>query len=406
MKSEQVWNEYMKSKVFSPETLRKYEMQKKQWCARFTEMPTVAFEINEFITTLSLKDITLYKRIATYKAIYRYLELNYDFPPVYKKIMKVKVNPEKRRYFTDEEVGRIIQAAHEGQERLLILTLYGSDCRIGELGQHKESGGRTYPGLRTDMIFLDQYRTPENDRSSITVRGKTGTIEHHLDYEVSEALIQLGNSNPNGQVFVSAKHPEGMTSKALQENVRNIIARAGITGKKLGPHTLRHSATTAIVKATKGNLLITQSVLGDKAIKNVQTYIHDYQDDLKHSVSTLKLLGHELTKNHQQKPVQPLMITEAGETEESTALVITNSTPESIEQVEAVPDMSLNLFPDIPEDISEIRPRTKRNVLEAMKEAFRYYSLHAPLNNNTGLLSQWMKSATSRVKDNSVPNQR
>jgi integrase len=374
MKSAEAWDIFMKSKQYSPETLRKYQYLKGHWCNHFPEMPTIAFEINEYLLSLNVKDITMKKRRDIFKAMYTYLNVQLDFPnDFFKKVMNPKVQRNPRRYFSPQELFSIINSAKEGMEKVLIFLLIDSPCRIGELGQHKQKGNKTYPGLRIEML------NPHT--RTMHVEGKTGAHENRLKPSICEALMQL--SAPNGQVFTSIKHPEGMTTKALQECVRNIIARAGITGIKLGPHTLRHSAASLASQETGGNLLAIKALLQDSENKNAQIYIHDVEDNLKQTISPLEIL-------QSKAPITPMQANLLPENaSSSTALVPYGETP--VEYVEAVPDLSEELFPMIPDNLVPTHPYLKAKDLQAIREACVHFARTAPLNNTVGNLSQLMK---------------
>jgi hypothetical protein len=203
-----------------------------------------------------------------------------------------------------------------------------------------------------------------------------------------EACNQI--AAPNGQVFTSAKHPEGMTTKALQELVRRIIARTGITGNKLGAHTIRHSSASMVIKETGGNREAVKSIIQDTSNRSAETYIHDYEDGLKDSISPLDILA----KHTKQNTENNQLLLESSN-ENSTALVPVN---QSDEPIEGEIDLSEELFPRIPQDIKTIRPRITKIDLDSMREAFVYFSRHAPLNSITGHLSQMLKTMTRSYK--------
>jgi hypothetical protein len=119
-------------------------------------------------------------------------------------------------------------------------------------------------------------------------------------------------------------------------------------------------------------------------------YIHDAQDELKHQLSPLAMLGEEFIK---PRPNIQVKLLPMDNTEPSTALVPINSPVEEIEHVEAVPDLSEELFPEIPEGVRTraLHPTLTYKRLMALRKACVFYAQNAPLDGLTGELSQMFK---------------
>ena len=125
-----------------------------------------------------------------------------------------------------DEVVKVIQSCKTEREKLLVLCLIDSTCRIGELA-----------GLRCDKVGM----------SWIDVLGKTGERRYRLDAVLCRELL----SYSVGRDYVFANiDGSRLTSKALGIAVRRVVIRAGLVGVKLGPHTLRHSMASLVARET------------------------------------------------------------------------------------------------------------------------------------------------------------
>jgi hypothetical protein len=172
--------------------------------------------------------------------------------------------------------------------------------------------------------------------------------------------------------------------------MRELVIRAGITGNKLGPHSFRHSAASLIAKKT-GSVLSVMSLLQQTETKSAMVYIHDAQDELKHQISPLEILGEQII-GKPREAIQPKMLV-SDNSEKSTALVPFNPDEIPVEKVEGIIDLSEELFPEIPEEIKDrpLHPTLTHKRLIALRKACVYYAKHAPLDGLTRQLSQIFK---------------
>ena len=105
-----------------------------------------------------------------------------------------------------------------------------------------------------------------------------------------------------------------------------------MTGKKLGPHTLRHSGASSIAKATKSTM-VAQEKLQHADYRTSQLYIHDAEEATVGGVSVLDMVN-----------VQPV---------ETLALV-----PVIEEHVDVTVDLTDQMFDNIPDGV-KVRPFVK-----------------------------------------------
>jgi integrase/recombinase XerD len=382
MKTLEAWKMYQDSKPLSPYTISNMSDTFIKLSTQYPELPISAFEINLFLTSLSKPPYvqaptTIHMHRRHIVSLLKFLIQQLDYPDYIKKITIIKVPKQKRRYFSPEQLAIIYQACKTPLEKALYLTFLDSPCREGELGAHPTKNG-CYPGLRVEMIT----------HNTLEVEGKTGHSSYRLHPDIHDMLLSI--AAPNGQVFTTAASPNGMSSKAIQCMMRELVIRAGITGNKLGPHSFRHSAASLIAKKT-GSVLSVMSLLQQTETKSAMVYIHDAQDELKHQISPLEILGEQIIGKPKDS-IQSKMIV-SDNTENSIALVPFNSSEAPVEKVEGIIDLSEELFPEIPEGVQTrpLHPTLTHKRLTAMRKAFVYYAKHAPLDGLTGELSQIFK---------------
>ena len=153
-----------------------------------------------------------------------------------KKSMKNMDHKLPEELLTEDDVLKLVDAAMNPRDKTLILVLYETGCRIGEL-----------LSLQMRNVSFDQYG------AALRVTGKTGDRRVRI-ISSAPALASWLNSHPR------AKEPEAwlwlqyknhkITDKCLRHGtiyatLKKIAKRAGIQ-KKIYPHLFRHSRATSL----------------------------------------------------------------------------------------------------------------------------------------------------------------
>ncbi len=135
--------------------------------------------------------------------------------------------------FTEEDVGKLIEAAKNPRDRALISLLFDSGCRIGEVGD-----------LRKKDIIFDDYG------AVALVNGKTGARRVRLMFSMS-AIAEWMDYHPykndeNAYLFVNLKGSnkgKQIQYDALDKILKGVAERAGLK-KRAHLHLFRHSRAT------------------------------------------------------------------------------------------------------------------------------------------------------------------
>jgi len=338
LKTLEVLEKVSRGKRVRPNTLRHYR-ESLTSLAKFSEdWPTNGSVINEWLSSLDhYGDSTIRLRFDYVNSAGKYVKKAFRIGNPCDEAERPKVSKKRRRYFTPDEIYKILGSCRFAYDRELILTLIDSTCRIGEL-----------VGLRGRDIG-DGF---------IRVSGKTGERKYRLDLRICNALRALAG-NDDGLVFKSSSG-QTLNSDSLTSRARRIIVRAGLTGAKLGPHTLRHSGASLVAKKT-GSALAVKALLQHDDIDTSMLYIHDVEDEIQQSVSPLDLVVQGLSDSLMEHSVQGVF---SSSTSSSTALVPADDGARAVDN-----DMIEEMFPLI-EDGAKVRPLLKTDDLRLLRMAF------------------------------------
>jgi site-specific recombinase XerD len=169
----------------------------------------------------------------TLKKFYRWLRGTQEDP---EEVRWIKTNVKNNNHLlpeeilTKEEVLRLADATDNPRDRALILTLYESGCRIGELLT-----------LRLKNVQFDEHG------ACLIVNGKTGMRRVRVIAASSALATWVRNhpfkDNPNSPLWVNigtTSKNEPMKYPAIQKLMRKLEKKSAIK-KRLYPHMFRHS---------------------------------------------------------------------------------------------------------------------------------------------------------------------
>lgn len=143
-------------------------------------------------------------------------------------------------------------------------------------------------GLRiSELCALDRYI--DLDKGEVTVRGKGDKLR--IVFIADRAKRAIKNyldmrSDADEALFISltkAKNPKivgRIIPRAIQRVVEYYGRKAGIVGKKLTPHTLRHMFATDLL-SNGADIRAVQELLGHSNISTTQVYTHITNKELK-----------------------------------------------------------------------------------------------------------------------------
>jgi site-specific recombinase XerD len=154
------------------------------------------------------------------------------------------------------EVSRLLRAPRNLKHRAILSLLYSSGLRVGEVVR-----------LRPEDV--------EEDRGTLRVRGGKGRKDRQtlLAHRAVEAVRAYRGAYPCEEwLFPGARPDRPLSMRSVQRIVARAARRAGL-GKRVIPHTLRHSFATHLLEAGT-NLRIIQELLGHQSTRTTQRYTH------------------------------------------------------------------------------------------------------------------------------------
>lgn len=185
---------------------------------------------------------------------------------------KVELGKQEQREVTflePEELNRLLNAPDgDGldslRDRALLTTLFSTGMRVSELCS-----------LDRDKIDLN--------RGEVTVRGKGSKLRLvFLSDDARNALNQYLNKRGDVDEALFARIPRGkltsaetlrLTPRSIQRIVEKYSIKAGIAGKNVSCHTLRHSYATDLLR-NGADIRSVQAMLGHSSITTTQIYTH------------------------------------------------------------------------------------------------------------------------------------
>ena len=184
-------------------------------------------------------------------------------PNLLRGIEKPKVGKTGKRIFTDDEVFKLVKAATDPLDRALILFLFDTGVRIGEVHDMKVS----------DI----------ND-GRVQVKGKSGSRGVSISPAMEQMLRDIANEN--GDIWWDERGPLGLGQ--LSYRFTRTVKAAGLTGKKLGPHTARHTFATEWARMQGGTFQLKKQ-LGHADISTTEEYEHLVDGDVSAAHKTAAL---------------------------------------------------------------------------------------------------------------------
>lgn len=258
----------------SKRTIEGYHGKLGAFTKAFPALPLLPDEIAHFLGQLNVDPLTRWDYRKHIIALYHFLEKRQIIPIVSILFPRVKVPRKVRRVLSSEEMQSLFAAAKDFQERVILTLLIDSKIRATELCT-----------LTRENIFPDY----------IVVAGKTGQRPVPINRETYDMLTNLAS---DGLLFKVEGRP--MKREYLRHQVQDIMHRAGLDGKKLGPHILRHSAAVQHIMHG-GDLLSLKEELGHATTRMTEGYAQLAFPQVKQKHTEVNVLGH-ITPKDQEIP--------------------------------------------------------------------------------------------------------
>ena len=253
-----------KAQGVSELTVKDYYSLFKPFVFKYQALPLTVEPIEEFLASLQvgLERRWTYRRALV--ALYHFLEQRKKIPKDLVIIPPVKRPRKVRRVLTEEELRGLFPQAQDFQEKAILTLLIDSKVRASEL-----------VSLDREKVYPDH----------IIVTGKTGEREVPINPETYATLVQLAASGP-----LFRTNGKRMRRDYLRVVINRLMKRAGLEGKKLGPHLLRHSSSVQHMMFG-GDLMSLKEELGHTQVSTTQIYAELSSSQVKEVHQKVNVLG-------------------------------------------------------------------------------------------------------------------
>lgn len=224
-----------------------------------------------------LKKVTQNYHIIAIRAFLKYLSKR-EIPSVSPEKIELGKQEDRQIDFLDgPELDRILnspQGTHltDLRDKAILETLFSTGLRVSELcSLDKEridlNGGElsvSGKGSKIRLVFLS-----DDARKA---------LHHYIQkrIDIDPALFIRIPKNESFEKFENLR----LTPRSIQRIIRKHSILAGIVGKKVTPHTLRHSLATDLLR-NGADLRSVQTILGHSSVTTTQIYTHVTDSQLK-----------------------------------------------------------------------------------------------------------------------------
>ena len=217
-----------------------------------------------------LKKITQNYHIIAIRSFLRYLSKREIKSVSPEKIELGKQEDRHIDFLETNELARLLSSPKSDslpdlRDKAILETLFSTGLRVSELCS-----------LETDKVDLN--------RGEISIKGKGSKIRLVFLSDDAKKTIQVylkKRSDTDAALFIRIpknqafnKHENlGLTPRSVQRIIKKHATRAGIVGKKVSPHSLRHSMATDLLR-NGADIRSVQAILGHSSVTTTQIYTH------------------------------------------------------------------------------------------------------------------------------------
>jgi site-specific recombinase XerD len=217
-----------------------------------------------------LKKITQNYHVIAIRAFLKYLAKRDIEAVAAEKVELGKQEEREVTFLEPQELERFLKSPEGAdlsslRDRAILETLFSTGLRVSELCS-----------LNRDSIDLK--------RGEFSVKGKGSKIRVvFLSDTAKAALASYGEKRADADQALFIRVPKGetfekfdelrLTPRSVQRIIRHYAIKSGIVGKKITPHTLRHSFATDLLR-NGADIRSVQALLGHSSVTTTQIYTH------------------------------------------------------------------------------------------------------------------------------------
>jgi site-specific recombinase XerD len=258
-------------------------------------------EIEDYILhrRQTVSQTTTHNNFIALRNLYNFLRKGYNIPE--NLFENIKTKPPKNNLPVDElilpeDVKNLVDSANTQRNRALVMLLWDSGARIGEI-----------LGLNISHVSFDKYG------AVLIVSGKTGMRRIRLIDSVPDLQLWLNQhpdrDNPQAPLFVTDRKQRGKFKRLDPQSVNTLLIglaeKAGVK-KKVHPHAFRHGKLTDLAKCGFNEMELRIFAGWEKSSAMPATYLHLSGADIEKKILLKGGIIEDDTKEKEEtlKPVE------------------------------------------------------------------------------------------------------
>ena len=152
-------------------------------------------------------------------------------------------------------------------------------------------------GMRLSELVGINLQSINREERSLRVLGK-GSKERtvYLNEACLAAIdaylpIRAAMESEDKNALFISRNKKRISNKTVQWTVKKYLTLAGLGGRKLSTHKLRHTAATLMYSTGKVDVRVLKDILGHEQLNTTQIYTHVVDSQMKNAVDTNPLAG-------------------------------------------------------------------------------------------------------------------
>jgi integrase len=242
--------EYSETLGHADATRRAYRWGLKRLAASCPRLPADAKEVQRVINA---RDLAIESRKDLYRLVKHVLawaEREHGMASPMQRVQAPKSRKRRLpRVFNPDEIQRIYSAIDSQRDLALVSLPLDTGLRVGEISR-----------IERPNVFPHYIR--------VDYDGKTGERTVPVSPRVRDLLMDVGDGD---HLWLGRWGP--LTTWGIQQIYIRLFKRAGLTGRKLGPHALRHTFGTWYIERG-GSVKVLQEILGHQDLQTTMLYVH------------------------------------------------------------------------------------------------------------------------------------
>lgn len=261
----------------SANTTEKYLCCARKFAEHFGRSPCRmgAAEIRAFLLHVASECGRSPSTVNVYAGALRFLYgVTLERPEEMARIPRMRVPMHVPVVLSGTEIERLLAAIRSERHRVAAMLAYGAGLRVGEVCK-----------LRTDDI--------DPKRMVLRIRGSKRGRERYVMLSprlLKEMRAYWKRARPSAPYLFRGRRPGTLLTRAAVHKAIAAAGRRAGLGKRVGPHTLRHSFATHLLEAGT-DLRTLQVLLGHASIDSTSLYLHVSTARMQSITSPLDVLG-------------------------------------------------------------------------------------------------------------------